>query len=162
MLAGEFEQFTNGHAFNRKRIVVQHMDGRRLNYPDNSFDGIFSSGSIEHFGGWSDIATAAREIGRVLKPGGIASISTEFKLSGEGEGWNGIRLFTPDLLQQHIIKPSGLTLVDIPDWSVDEATLATAWDLRDIVFHGKKPPVEGVLREHGFLFTSVHLALRKE
>jgi len=32
--------------FEQNRLVVQHMDGRWLLYPDNTFDGIYSSGSI--------------------------------------------------------------------------------------------------------------------
>ncbi len=32
--------------FEVDRLVVQHMDGRHLRYPDDTFDGIFSSGSI--------------------------------------------------------------------------------------------------------------------
>ena len=43
----------------------------RLRYPDDTFDGIFSSGSIEHFGDLQDVANAAYEMGRVLKPGGV-------------------------------------------------------------------------------------------
>src|SRR5262249_36249080 len=43
------------YPFPRERLVVQHMDGRLLDYPDNTFDGIFSSGSIEHFGSMQSI-----------------------------------------------------------------------------------------------------------
>lgn len=143
------------------RIVVQHMDGRKLRHPDDSFDGIFSSGSIEHFGGWEDIAQAAREIGRVLKPGGIASLSTEFKISGEGDGWQGVMLFTPETIMRYIVEPSGLTMVDEPNWTVDAETLATVWDL-DKAVGGIFPPIEGTLRHNQYLFTSVHVALRKD
>src|SRR5215213_1294979 len=69
-------------AFERERLEVLHMDGRWLRFPDGSFDGIFSSGSIEHFGGFEDIAAAAFEMGRVLKPGGVLSLSTELLLEG--------------------------------------------------------------------------------
>jgi hypothetical protein len=40
-------------------LIVQHLDGRLLYYLDNAFDGIFSSGSIEHFGNWASIASSA-------------------------------------------------------------------------------------------------------
>lgn len=148
---------------NPQRIIFQHMDGRCIQHPSESFEGVFSSGSIEHFGAWDDIAQAAREIGRVLKPGGIASISTEFKISGDGDGWPGVKLFTPETLQRYIIEPSGLSLVDEPTWDqpLGDETLATAWSLEAIVARNEIPPQEVVLSHDGYLFTSVHLALVK-
>lgn len=162
MLVGKYGKIAKGE-YNPRRIVVQHMDMRDLQYENDLFDGIFSSGSIEHVGSFEDVAKAAREIGRVLKPGGIASICTEFRISGQGDGWPGVLLFTPEKLQQYITEASGLDLVDEPTWSnpVDEETMATAHKLYDIVVHGKWPKTEGVLLEHGFAFTSVHLALVK-
>ena len=53
------------------------MDGRRLTFPDASFDAVFTVSSIEHFGAPGDVARAAAEIGRVLRPGGHALIITE-------------------------------------------------------------------------------------
>lgn len=53
------------------------MDGRRLDFADESFDVVFSMSSIEHFGALDDIARSAEEIGRVLKPGGHAFLTTE-------------------------------------------------------------------------------------
>lgn len=161
MLMGDYARHAGNVDYDPQRIVVQHMDGKHLLYPDASFDGVFSSGSIEHFGTFEDIAQACSEIGRVLKPGGIASISTEFKISGEGSGWDNVMLFTPELIQDYIVKPSGLKMVDKPDYKVDQATMDTSWSLTDYIKHGKIPPVEGVLTTHGFVFTSVHLALRK-
>ena len=58
------------------RLVVQHMDALELRYEDESFDGIFSSGSIEHFGTYEQIRQGVEEMYRVLKPGGVAGIST--------------------------------------------------------------------------------------
>jgi ubiquinone/menaquinone biosynthesis C-methylase UbiE len=163
MLRGSFKNVAKGIDHNPRRIVVQHMDMRDLQYEDDSFDAVFSSGSIEHVGSWEDVSKAAREIGRVLKPGGIATISTEFKISGKGDGWEGVLLFTPEKLQKYIIEASGLDLVDEPTWGqpVDDETMKTAHKLYDIVAHKKMPAVEGVLLEHGFAFTSVHLALVK-
>lgn len=43
------------------------MDARRLEFPDASFDKVYSFHVIEHV---SDLATALAEIDRVLKPGG--------------------------------------------------------------------------------------------
>lgn len=143
------------------RLIVQHMDGRTLRYPDNHFDFIFSSGSIEHFGDFADVEEAAREIGRVLKPGGVASISTEFKVNdAPGDGWQGVLLFTPETLRQYIIAPSTLSLVDEPVWETDDMTRAKQHLLTDWVA-GRRPIIEGTLLYANYQFTSVHLTLRK-
>ncbi len=147
-----------GQEHNRRRIVVQHADMLDLPYEDESFDGIFSSGSIEHVGSFADVAKAAREIGRVLKPGGVASISTEWKLSGDGYGWQGVLLFDPETLVQYIVEPSGLYYEGISGPAIidDEA-----YPLQTIVDTGKRPAVETVLSHEGYVFTSVHIALVK-
>ena len=54
-----------------------YADARELPFPDGAFDVVFSLSSIEHFGGPRDVARAAREMGRVLKPGGHAFVVTE-------------------------------------------------------------------------------------
>jgi SAM-dependent methyltransferase len=66
-----------GYPWNPDALEVHHMDGRRLTFPDASFDAVFTVSSIEHFGTPRDIARAAAEIGRVLRPGGHAMIITE-------------------------------------------------------------------------------------
>ncbi len=63
------------------RLRVLAMDGRRLDFPDDSFDAVFTVSSIEHFGAPGQIARSASEIGRVLKPGGHAIIVTECLVS---------------------------------------------------------------------------------
>lgn len=85
---------------NPRRIVVQHADGLDLPYEDNSFDGIFSSSSIEHFGDEDDIRKAIEEAHRVLKPGGVAAISTEWKISGPGGGWDNVQVFDEERLKR--------------------------------------------------------------
>jgi SAM-dependent methyltransferase len=63
-----------------ERLEVRDMDARALAFEDASFDAVFSLSSIEHFGGPADIARGAAEIGRVLKPGGVAFVVTELLL----------------------------------------------------------------------------------
>ncbi|UCE24706.1 MAG: class I SAM-dependent methyltransferase [Candidatus Zixiibacteriota bacterium] len=60
----------------------RQMNMARLGFKDDHFDGIWSSGSIYHVTK-SQVPGVFTEFGRVLKPGGILSIS--FKL-GSGEG----------------------------------------------------------------------------
>ncbi len=167
--------------FDPTRLVVQHMDARSLRYPDAMFDGIFSSGSIEHFGQLLDVAHAAYEMGRVLKPGGILSVSTEFKLTGPpgGMGWPGLTLlFSAEQIRRFIVEASGLEPVDEFDDTVSEATLATQrglvaskidHDARMAEIGPAAQPTEFafwdfphvVMVHDGYVFGSVHLALRK-
>ena len=169
------------YEFEPSRLVVQHMDGRVLRYPDNTFDGIFSSGSIEHFGMWPDVASAAYEMGRVLKPGGVLTLSTEFLLGGPpgGHGWPNVTLlFSPEELRRYIIEASGLELIDEPELELSTTTMETRRDMVSAVadHHARVAEKGGddydaefaewdfphlVMAYDGFVFGSVHLALRK-
>lgn len=143
-----------------QRLIVQHMDARRLRYPDNHFDGVFTSSSIEHFGTREDVAQAAAELGRVLKPGGVATISTEWMISGGASmGFDGVLLFDEDAIRRYIVEPSGLAMVDDLEFEVDDESLATEVTLEAAIARLTYPHV--VLRHKGYQFTSVHLALRK-
>jgi SAM-dependent methyltransferase len=163
------------------RLVVQHMDGRRLRYRDESFDGIFSSGSIEHFGSLEGVAAAAYEMGRVLKPGGVLALSTELCISGPagGQGWSDDTIvFSVDDIRRHIVEASGLELVDELRDAVSPASMATVQNLGQALHDhlarvgprlGRPEPVVWtawhlpyvVLEQAGYVFGSVHLTLRK-
>jgi len=62
---------------------VQVMDGTNISFEDNTFDVVFSYSSIEHFGSKDAAAKTMQEIERVLKPGGVLSLTTEVLLSGD-------------------------------------------------------------------------------
>ena len=166
--------------FDPRRLVAQHMDGRVLRYPDETFDGIFSSGSIEHFGELDDVANAAFEMGRVLKPGGILVLSTEFRFSGPpgGIGWPGQTLLLSAAdIQRYIVDASGLEPVDELQVDVSEETMATKRDLnlaladhRERVANDKGDDAPEyahwefphiMLVHDGYVFGSVHLTLRR-
>lgn len=150
-------------AFNRQRVVVQHMDMRDLRYPDNFFDGIYSSSSIEHLPTFEDVAAAAREIGRVVRPGGVITLATEWKIDGDENQWPGVLLFDSDTLREYVIEPSGCEPVErMRTTTPDDETLATRlvlskatatadqWDRPHLVFINR-----------GITFTSVFITLRK-
>jgi SAM-dependent methyltransferase len=168
------------YPYRRDHLIVQNMDGRLMHYPDNTFDGIFSSGSIEHFGGWQSIAASAYEMGRVLKPGGIMTVSTEYRVDGPpgGDGWDGLRFFAPADLRRYIVEASGLEPVDELSTAISAATLAStrshslyeADNEAALAKQGRFPRVGEVIWSHyphlvltlsGYTFTSVHLTLRK-
>ena len=160
-------------SFDRNRLIVEHMDGRRLRFPDGMFDGIYSSGSIEHFGSLDHVANGAFEMGRVLRPGGVLTLSTEFKLAGPpGEdGWDSDTLiFSRERIQRYIIEASGLEPVDELRTEVSPRTMECERDLETFLKGARealdwKAKVASypnlVLVHGGYVFTSIHLVLRK-
>jgi len=110
------------YPYRESHLETRHMDAKRLEFENDSFDAVFSLSSIEHFGSWADIRRSAQEIGRVLRPGGAAFIVTECFLGRSllgppavqevgGKLFWPIRIFTPATLQSEIVEPSGLELV---------------------------------------------------
>jgi SAM-dependent methyltransferase len=154
-----------GLPYDPARIIPMHVDMCAMPYDDEVYDAVFSSGSIEHVGksGIFDtdaISKAAKEIGRVLKKGGIASISTEFKVSGEGWGFGHVRLFSREDILRYIVEPSGLEIVGEIDWDY-HGDLNDYAELADAVNSPKAEENKPLLRHDGFLFTSIHIVMRK-
>jgi len=163
-MLSEPEQFaTPGMKWAPERLVVQHMDALKLSYEDNSFDGIFSCGSIEHFGSLENVSQSAREMGRVLKRGGVLTLSTEFRLEGNPEsvGIPGALIFTEEMLREYVVEASGLRLVDDISTSVTPATAAAAYPLEEAILNGvRKRSI--ALEQDGFKWTSISLCLVKD
>jgi len=144
--------------WNPNRLVVQHMDALELRYEDASFDGVFCTSSIEHFGDHEAVHRAAGEIFRVLKPDGIATISTEYRLEGPGPGLPGTLILDLAEIDELIVRPYAWQLTEPLDTRISKATLATEVPLDDA---GDRYP-HIVLRHGEHLFTSIHLVLRKD
>jgi SAM-dependent methyltransferase len=151
-----------------RRLVVQHMDALELRYPDESFDAVFSSSSIEHFGSHENVRRALAEMHRVLKPGGLLSISTEFRLDGPSPGAPDCLMFDAGELEATMLDGFGWEPLDEFDPRISANTLAVALT-PDQVFArtASGSPVEWlevphlVLRHEDWLWTSCHLALKK-
>lgn len=89
------------YPYRRRRLTPVHMDALDLRFEDETFDFVVSFGSIEHFGGRAAAARALAEMGRVLRPGGIAVVTTEMALDGRGdECLPGLELFAPETLRE--------------------------------------------------------------
>jgi SAM-dependent methyltransferase len=173
--------------WNPRRLVVQHMDALDLRYEDDSFDGIFSSGSIEHFGGLDNIRKSVEEMYRVVRPGGVVALATEFRLGGPSPGIPGTWLFDEAELRQVALDDMGWKLASPVDLSISDATMEAPVDF-DALFVmdaakptvwakvqdalGRKPPPPAVrhlptpyphivLWKGEHMWTSVHLALIK-
>jgi SAM-dependent methyltransferase len=118
--------------WNPRRLVVQHMNALELDYEDESFDGVFSSSSIEHFGKLRDIRRSVEEMYRVLKPGGVAAIATEFRLAGP-RGIPGTVMFDEEQLREALLDGMSWELASPLDLSVTDETLATEIDFKTLI-----------------------------
>jgi SAM-dependent methyltransferase len=134
------------------RFTMQRMDGLHLEFPDNSFDVVFSLSSIEHFGGPAAAAQAMREVGRVLKPGGVAAIATELILNGVPEP----NFFLPEQFAESVVRPSGLSVIGDIDFSISSGLIANAPQVGET--HHR--PYIAVYWGHS-LFTSIMVFLKK-
>lgn len=145
-----------------QRLVVQHMDALDLCYEDGSFDGVFSCGSIEHFGSLENVERAVQEMARVLKPGGVLTLATEFRIAGpaDGIGIPGAILFTPEMIQKHIVEASGLVSIDPMDGATTPETIESAYPLLEAIEKGVRER-SIALSHDGYFWTSGSVCLRK-
>ena len=176
------------YPYREGHLEVLWMDGRELDFVDESFDVVFSISSLEHFGDAPDVARAAREIGRVLRPGGHAFIVTEcyvrkhpfnsipvdLALRAVSLGRlrrratlrrrAGVDVFTWGEIERYIVRPSGLTLMQSPDRRVSEASWS---NVTTIGADGSVTSTTGsfwpqiLLSFRGSVYTSLALALVK-
>jgi SAM-dependent methyltransferase len=174
--------------YREDRLEVRWMDARELDFPDASFDVVFSLSSFEHFGGTDDVAAAASELGRVLRPGGHAFVVTEcfvrrhplnaapvdlavrLATLGRKRKRAGLRsravvveVFTPGELERLIVRPSGLELMQPLDLSLPASSRVNVTRTDE---HGLHPDSGDywphvILKAGRSLFTSVSLPLRK-
>jgi ubiquinone/menaquinone biosynthesis C-methylase UbiE len=159
------------------------MDARELAFPDRSFDAVFSLSSIEHFGGPRDVARAAAELGRVVRPGGHAFVVTEsfvrrhpldsplvqtaIRAATLGRlaktatpRRRVVEVFTPRELRTRVVLPSGLRLMQEPalDLSPETFESVTRW-ASDGPLKRRTPHI--LLQAQGAPWTSICLALEK-
>jgi SAM-dependent methyltransferase len=175
------------YAYREDHLGVRSMNALALDLPDESFDIVFSLSSIEHFGQPKEIQTAAREMARVLRPGGHLVIVTEclvgrhpldpplvqyaIRLATLGRRCQAatprkrvIDAFTPKELERDVIGPTGLELVQPFDPKVSPATYE---NLITWVGAGELHPRTGdpyphiLLKAHGSPWTSAFLAFHK-
>jgi SAM-dependent methyltransferase len=165
--------------WNPRRLVTQHMNALDLLYEDESFDGVFSSSSVEHFGDYDALRRTMDEIFRVLRPGGIAAFTTEYRLSGPSPGIPGTLMFDGPEVEEHLIGDRAWKLLSSLDLTVSDETLRTAQDAKELVDwqndlaaeHGghlpalleyPQYPVIALKSPEGHVSTTMHLALRKK
>lgn len=174
--------------YREDRLEVLWADARELPFADASFDVAFSLSSFEHFGAPADIAAAAAELGRVLRPGGHAFVVTEcfarrhplnaapvdfaVRLATLGRKRQiatlrrravVVEVFTPRELERLIVRPSGLELMQPLDLSLSPES----WDNLTLSDERGLHPKSGDYWPHVLLqagrsvYTSVALPLRR-
>ena len=175
------------YPYPEERLEVLDMDARRLEFPDESFDAVVSFSSIEHFGSPGGIAAGAREIGRVLRPGGHAFLVTELfvrqhpidrtpvlfavRLATLGRRcglatprWGPTEVFNLRQLRNWVLKPSGLELMQPLELNFDESSGRNVHTIESdgtVSSSTGKPYPHILLRGHLSTFTSVCLPLVK-
>lgn len=138
--------------YRQDRLTFMKMDGRQLDFPDNTFDVAYSLSSIEHFGGMEGASQTIREMTRILKPGGILALATEYALAGP----RGEDVFQPEEVHQ-LIRLPGLALVEPIDEQVWKRYTTAPVD----VVHDPYRTPHMVVHVFDTVFTSVMLFLRK-
>ncbi|MCA9403062.1 MAG: class I SAM-dependent methyltransferase [Candidatus Omnitrophica bacterium] len=90
--------------------AIDRDAGQPLPFPDNHFERIFSVCVIEHLTS-PDRQNLMRELGRVLKPGGIAAFSTDYDNEREVLVFDkGLRFGYREKFFHDVVDPSGLRL----------------------------------------------------
>jgi SAM-dependent methyltransferase len=153
--------------YSENSLTVIKMDGRKLDFPSDKFDIVFSFSSIEHFGGYrhQGALMSLKEIERVLKPDGIAVIATEFIINDkEDTEFFNKRTIYSDLIDNL----DQLKLVESLDLTISNRTLDTlmdyyptgiGWDKRGADFKYSHPHI--LLRRKNMLWTSIMLVFKK-
>ena len=153
-----------GGEWNPRRLVAQHMNGLELQYEDDSFDAVFSSSSIEHFGTFGEVRRSVEEMYRVLKPGGVLALATEYRLEGPPPGVPGTNIFSEAELRDLLLRGFDWELQGPLDLGYGDASLALELTLDDILAADEAgtPAFPAILlRLGGHLWTSVHVTLVK-
>jgi SAM-dependent methyltransferase len=151
-------------------LTVMRMDGTNLEFPSESFDIAFSFSSIEHFGGGgrnhSGALRSLREIERVLKPGGLAVITTEYIINDkEHPEFFNKRTIYSDLIDKlerlKLVEPLDLKITTKTlDTVIDFFTIDSNWDKLDNDYKKTHPVI--LIRARNILFTSIMLVFRKQ
>jgi SAM-dependent methyltransferase len=139
--------------YRREHLMFMKMDGRHVALRSGVFDIAYSLSSIEHFGGIAGAKATMREMARVLKPGGLLVVATEYVLHGPPHD----ETFQPSEIAELIDEP-GLELVQ----PIDEAVYRRyRYEPVDLYNNPYQTP-HMVVRFNETVFTTVMMFLRKK
>lgn len=149
-------------------LDVRYMDMLDMSsIEDNSMDFISSVSSIEHVGNpatfpdYSGIDRVMDGIAAKLVPGGMASLTFEWLVSGDVWGFDNVHLMTPELYNKHIVGNRGLKPFGTRSYTINDETASRVHAWADILA-GNVPISEvGLIDNKGIVFTSYHTLLVK-
>ena len=159
--------------YNQSALTVLRMDGTRLEFPSDSFDIAFSFSSIEHFGGeaYSGALKSLKEMERVLKPGGIAIVATEYIINNKNPPDLANQFYNESTIYSHLIdKLDVMKLVEPLDLTISQKTLdkgiidasnAVDWDTSRVDDDFKQANPYIVIKLGNMLVTSIMLVFQK-
>jgi SAM-dependent methyltransferase len=159
--------------YDQSALTVLRMDGTRLEFPSDSFDIVFSFSSIEHFGGenHSGALKSLKEMERVLKPGGIAIVATEYIINNKDPPDLTNQFYNERTIYSHLIdKLDGMKLVEPVDLTISPKTLDTSiidasdavdWDTSRVDDDFKRANPYIVIKLGNMLVTSIMLVFQK-
>jgi SAM-dependent methyltransferase len=159
--------------YNENALTALRMDGTRIEFPSDTFDVVFSFSSIEHFGGenYSGALKSLKEMERVLKPGGIAIIATEYIINDKNPPDLTNQFYNENTIYSHLIdrleimklvEPLDLTVSQKTlDDGIIEATKAVEWDTSRVNDDFKKSNPYLIIKLGNILVTSVMLVFQK-
>ncbi len=103
--------------FERNAVEFRIMDGTDLSsFEDGTFDIAWSLSSIEHFGGHERAGDAVREMGRVVRPGGVVVVATELLLL---DNHSHPEYFRRKEIEQYVVSSTDrLELIEPVDWTL--------------------------------------------
>jgi len=139
--------------YREERLVFLQMDGLRLGLASEAFDVAYSLSSVEHFGGVDGAVRAVDEMARLLKPGGVLVLATEFVIAGPPHD----ETFMPNEIDAILARP-GLRLISPLDAAVYNRYEYAAVDL----YRNPHQTPHMVVRFNDTIFTTVFAFLRKE
>ncbi|HZD83189.1 MAG TPA: class I SAM-dependent methyltransferase, partial [Nitrososphaeraceae archaeon] len=154
--------------YKENALTVLRMDGTKLEFPSESFDIAFSFSSIEHFDGGKNHSGALRslkEMERVLKPGGLAVITTEYIINDkEHPEFFNKRTIYSDLIDKlerlKLVEPLDLRITTKTlDTVIDYSSIGVSWNNINNDYKRTHPHI--VLRIKNILFTSIMLVFQK-
>jgi SAM-dependent methyltransferase len=159
--------------YNQSALSVLRMNGTRLEFPSDSFDVVFSFSSIEHFGGenYSGALKSLKEMERVLKPGGIAVVTTEYIINNKNPPDLTNQFYNVRTIYSHLIdKLDVMKLVEPLDLTISQKTLgngiidaadAVKWDTSRVDDNFKQANPYVVIKLGNILVTSIMLVFQK-
>lgn len=96
---------------------------RQIEFPDESFDFACSSSAARHIGGWDDLKAHLSEVKRVLKPGGVYVMTTDFIYGPPIHTPGGMKFDAEGL--ERLLQVSGMDYRPIIDCRVTEHLINT-------------------------------------